>query len=524
MQPRNDHRRRWGVPLIAILLSAALAQTLVIAPSEMPSGLEPADAMFAFHINLQMTETLVGFTPGTTDPIPNLATAWWSDEDASRWTFALRAGVMFHDGTPFDAEAVKFNVDRWNDPDHPHGHRSSGKTYSSWGLIFGGTRGEGSILERVEVTGEHEVVFHLARPTANLPLLFGVVYFQISSPSAIVAAGADYGGEGVGIVGTGPFIFEEWIGGESLTLRANPNYWGGAPQVARLVYRFIPDPLARYLALRAGAVDIAASLPLDEYPSIAANPDLVAVPNDELNLGWLGLTQLHPPLDQLLVRRAIAHAIDRQALLDAFHGDLGVLAEGFVHPSLRSEPTPWPYPYDPTRARALLREAGVADGFEIALWYRPTSHATLPAPRAHAEAIASYLADVGIRARIETVDPGSYNTLRRQGEFALHHGTWTADFADPDNFLMTIFGPRALTEFGYDAPEVLAALEAARVVSDGAERAALYRFVEAQVAEAVVAIPMAHSRALHAHRSNIENWVGSPLGFWWSPLKDVVKR
>jgi len=520
-KPRNLLR---SLTLIALLLTGAFGQTLIIAPSEMPAGLEPADAMYAFHINLQVTETLIGFATGTTDPVPQLATGWSSNEDATRWTITLREGVVFHDGTPFDAEAVKFNFDRWNDPDHPHGHRASGKTFSSWGLIFGGTRGAGSLLDRVEVIGEHRLVFHLSRPTANLPLLLGVVYFTISSPSAIVAAGPAYGSEAVGIVGTGPFTFDQWISGESLSLRANPDYWGGVPHVERVVYRFIRDPLARYLALRSGAIDVAAGLPVEEYAAIVADPDLVAAPADELNLAWVGFNQLHPPLDNLLVRRAIAHAVDRQALLTAFLGDLGILAESFVHPALTREQLEWPYAYDPERSRELLREAGYENGFDITLWHRPGPHATLPAPRAHAEALVSYLADVGIRARLDTVDSGSYNTLRRQGEFAIHHGTWTADFADPDNFLMTLFGPRAPSEFGWDAPEVLAALEQARLISDPDERAALYRFVEARVAEEAVALPIAHSRALHAHRTTIENWVSSPLGFWWAPLKDVRKR
>lgn len=269
---------------------------------------------------------------------------------------------------------------------------------------------------------------------------------------------------------------------------------------------------------------MAAGLPIAEFPAIVANPDLVHTLVDELNISWLGINQGHPPLDQLLVRQAIAHAIDRQALLDAFLSDLGVLAQGFVHPSLERAPRSWPFDFDPQRARALLLEAGFPDGFDITLWHRPNTHATMPAPRAAAEAVASYLADIGIRVRIETTDSSAYNSLRRQGDFALFQGTWTADFADADSFLGILFGSFVGSELGWDDPAVADALERARGSADVVEREQLYQGVEERIALAVAAIPMAHGRALHGHRSNIENWIGSPLGFWWAPLHDVVKR
>ena len=521
------HAHSGALRLLAVALAlwtSGLAQTLIIAPNGTPTGLDAVDSRSGFYIGNQITETLVGFEPGTTNPIPRLATTWVSNEDATAWTFSLREGVYFHDGTPFNAESVKFNYDRWNVIDHPHAFRDRGRTYTPWTFIFGGTRGNGSLLDAVEVMGEHEVVFRLTNPTPNFPLLTGVIYFQISSPNAIMLAGADYGNPAVGAVGTGPFIFERWIDGESIILTANRGYWDGAPQLDRVVYQFIPDATARLVALQAGTIDVAATVPSQELPTIRGNPSLVPIFEEELNAGWLSLNRAFPPLDNPLVRRAIAHAVDRPALVEAFFGEAGVLADGFVHPQASMGVEPWPYDYDPELAAALLRDAGCPEGFDVTFWYRPTSSGTNPSPRATAEAIASYLADVGIRVRLDTVDSSAYNNLRRAGEFAMFQGGWVADFADPDNFLSTIFGSIARTEIGWDDPQVRSALERARASSDREERMALYSYVDEVVREEVAAIPLVHSSVLHAHRSNIENWVSSPLGFWWVPLKDVVKR
>jgi len=511
-----------GIALTA--LSLAPSQTLIIAPNGIPNGLDSVTSSRSLSISNSITETLVGFLPGTAVPAPRLAIAWASNEDASVWTFTLREGVEFHDGTPFDAEAVKFNFDRWNRTDHPYGFRSEGKTFTPWAFIFGGTVGDGSLLARVEVLSEHRIDFHLTRPTPNLPLLMGVVYFQISSPTAIMAAGVDYGSPSVGTVGTGPFKFERWIDDEGIILEANADYWDGAPQVERVIFRFIPDAMARHLALLAGSIDIAVSLPSDELASLRQNPAVVPILEEELNLGLLGMNQAYPPLDNPLVRRAVAHAIDRQALVDAFLNELGVVAEGFVHPAVSVAAFPWPYAYDPPLAIELLRQAGFPDGFDISLFYRSSSHAVYPSPGASAATIASYLNDVGIRARVEMGDSTAYNSLRRQGAFSLFQSTWTADYADPDNFLMTFFGAVARHEFGWDSPTVRDVLERARVETDPAERTRLYSFVEQVVVDEVIAIPLAHSRALHGHGSHIENWTSSPLGFWWSSLKDVVKH
>ena len=511
-----------------LVLGLASAQTLVYGISGFPSSLDSVNSQDgnSLVVSNQITETLVGFAPGATDLIPRLATSWETNEDGSQWTLQLREGVEFHDGTPFNAEAVKFNFDRWNLLDHEYSHRDAGKTFVPWGWVFGGPRSEGGILDEVVVVDDHTVQFNMAQPTPFLPALLAAVYFQIDSPQAVMEAGADYGTPGVGSVGTGPFVFEEWNEGELVRLSANEDYWDGAPELDEVVFRGITEPTARLAELQSGAIDIAVTLSSDDLAAVENDPNLeTAIAEAELNVGYLAFHQDNSPMDDVRVRKAIAHAIDRQAIVDAFYEGLGVVADDHVPPTMFGHGEPWPYEYDPERARELLAEAGYPDGFDTELWYMPVSRPYYPAPQPIAETMASYLADVGINAELMTEDWTTYLADYAEGEFPMYMLGWNADYADPDNFLNTFFGEgSAPNQLGWENQEVFDALEQARQVADQDERADLYAQVVDTVAEEAASIPVAHNRSLSAVRTNIEGWVPSPLGYSSVPLHTVTKE
>jgi peptide/nickel transport system substrate-binding protein len=519
--------RRFAIALSVLTAFAlAAAQTLVFGASGQPSSLDSVDSQDgnSLVVSNQITETLIFFADGSTELVPRLATAWEANEDATVWTFELRQGVSFHDGTPFNAEAVKFNVDRWNITDHPYSFRNEGKTYVPWGWVFNGPREEGGIVDEVVVVDEFTVEFRMAQPTPFLPAQLAAVYFQFDSPAAVMAHGADYGTPGVGSVGTGPFKFVSWVEGQQVTVEANPDYWDGAPKVDQVVFRAISEPTARLAELQAGSIDIAVLLAADDLQTVQNDARLtVVIPEVEQNVGYLALHQANPPLDNPLVRRAIAHALDRDAIIEAFFAGLGVPADAHMPASYFGQGTPWPYDYDPELAKELLAEAGYPDGFATELWYMPVSRPYYPAPQPIAEAMASYLADVGIQAQLLTEDWTTYLADYTTGKFPMYMLGWNADYADPDNFLMTFFGPSAVNSLGWDAPEVVEALNSARQTSDQDERARLYAFViDANVAE-VASIPWAHNRNLNATRANIDGWIMSPLGYSSAHLYNVTK-
>lgn len=521
--------KRITLALAALLVFGfAAAQTLVYGLSGFPSSLDSVDSQDgnSLVVSGQITETLIGFASGSTDLEPKLATSWSSNEDGSVWTFELREGVTFHDGTAFDAEAVKFNFDRWNLVDHEYSHRDEGKTYVPWGWVFGGPRSEGGILDEVVVVDDHTVEFRMAQPTPFLPAQLAAIYFQIDSPAAVREHGADYGTPGVGSVGTGPFVFEEWREGEQVRLSRNNEYWGGPAELEEVVFRGISEPTARLAELQAGAIDLAVLLSSDDLNAVQNDDSLeTAIADAELNVGYLAFHQSNSPMDDVRVRKAIAHAIDREAIVDAFYQGLGVVADDHLPPALFGHGEPWPYEYDPERAQELLAEAGYPDGFETELWYMPVSRPYYPAPQPIAETMASYLADVGIDAQPMTEDWTTYLADYKEGEFPMYMLGWNADYADPDNFLMTFFGPAGTQDqLAWNAPDVVEMLQSARQTADHEERADLYASVVNRVAEDAASIPIAHNRSLSAHRDTIDGWVPSPLGYSSVSLHSVTKE
>lgn len=500
------------VMVLAFGPASASAQTLIYAQSGLPVTLDSAAAQDGNSLRpaYQITETLVGFEPGTTNLAPALAVRWEANDTSTVWTFYLREGVRFHDGTPFNAEAVKFNFDRWNDPDHPY--RGEGKHFAGFEYVFGGFKGN-NVLKEIEVVDEYTVRFHLTDSVGFFPAMVAAIYLQIQSPTAVMADPDRYGTPEVGSVGTGPFKFEEWVIGDRVVLRRNDDYWGEKAKVEQVVFRGIPEPTSRLAELRAGAAHIAVELSPEDYPVIQRDPNLTPVLQDGLNIGYVAIHQGHKPLDDPRVRRAIAMAIDKEAIVEAFYAGLGSPADQHVPPAMwgRSEKIT-DIPYDPEGARRLLAEAGYPNGFETEFWYMPVSRPYFPAPQPIAEAIASYLADVGIRVRLQTEDWGTYLSDYLEGKFPMYMLGWSPDYPDPDNYLFTFFGPRAPDALGWNDPVTQDLLIRARTAPDVAERAVLYAQVQERVHETVAQIPFAHNNPLHATRRGVEGWLPSPLG------------
>lgn len=511
---------------LALLLSLLLvfgfagAQTLVFGQSGLPITLDTGQDGNSLTPAYQILEPLVFFEPGTGNTTEGLATSWEANEDSTVWTFNLREGVTFQDGTPFNAEAVKFNLDRWNDPDNEY---RFDKPFVPWTWVFGGF-GEDSLLESAEVVDEHTVRLNLRNSVGFLPAMLASSYFGMHSPAAIQEAGADYGTPNYGAVGTGPFEFEQWIDGDRVTLSRYENYWGEPAGVEAVVFLGIEDPTARLAQLKSGALDIAVNLASDDLQQVEADQNLeVATVEANLNVGYLAMHQANEPFDNELVRQAIAHAIDKEAIVEAFYAGLGTVASEFVPPALWGRADLDNYPYDPERARELLAEAGYPDGFQTQLWYMPVSRPYYPAPEPIATTMASYLADVGIQAELLTEDWGTYLEDYNTGKFPMYMLGWSADYADPDNFLYTFFGPNSAPEqLGWNNQEVFDLLDQARQAATEEERQSLYAQAAEIINEQVPSIPVAHNRVLNAVRSNIEGFQPSPLGST-VPLSTVTK-
>ena len=502
---------------------------LVFGSVGQPVTLESGNVIDGYSIDVQrqIYNYLLGNSPGSTELVPELATDWSASADGLTWTFTLRQGVTFHDGTAFNAEAVVFNVNRWWDPEFEYGFRSAGKLYESWTYLFSGFKGdETSILVDVQAVDEFVVVFTLAQPFASFPAAIASSYFGIASPAAIQQAGADYGRPSSLAVGTGPFVFEEWKSGDRITLSKFDSYWeDGLPKAERLVISFVEDPAARLAQLRAGTLDFTVNLTPNQLTEIESDPNLDVVLRPSFNVGYLTLNPGYEPLATPEVRRAIAQAINKAAIVEAFWGDLATTDGHFVPPSMEkytsSEVSD--YAYDPDTAKAALAAAGYPGGFDLELWYPAISGLAFPTPKPIAEAFSAELSQIGITVNLQTKDWAAYledrNTAPGFQSFMLG---WTGDYGDPDNFLYSHFGPGATQDIGnYEDPEMFELLNKARSSTEVAEREKLYQDVDAMLFEKALRIPIVHSQPLLAQRAGLGGWNPSPLGN--EPFPEVEK-
>ncbi|MEO0827641.1 MAG: ABC transporter substrate-binding protein [Cyanobacteria bacterium J06642_9] len=502
---------------------------LVFGSGGQPVNLTPGNITDgnSIYAQLQIYNYLIGAEPGTTDLVPELATEWSASDDGLIWTFNLREGVKFHDDTDFNAEAVVFNVNRWWDPEFEYGFRAEGNLYEIWTDLFGGFKGdEASTLVDVRAVDDLTVEFELAEPFAAFPAAVASAYFGIASPTAMQEAGADYGTPSGVAVGTGPFVFDEWISGDRITFSKFADYWEeGMPKVEQLVMTFVEDPAARLAQLRAGTLDFTVDLTPDQLAEIESDPNLEAVFRPSFNVGYLALNPSYEPLASVEVRKAIAQAINKPAIVEAFWGELGETNGHFVPPSLENYTSDNvdDYEYDPEAAQAAIAEAGYPDGFDLDLWYMPVSRPYFPNPKPIAEAFAAELSQIGIRVNLQTKDWGAYledrNTAPGFQSFMLG---WTGDYGDPDNFLYAHFGPGSTQDLGdYQNPELFDLLSQARSATDDAERETLYKEVDDVIFAEALRIPIVHSQPLLAKRTNIDGWSPSPLGN--EPFPEVEK-
>ncbi|MGB8703172.1 MAG: ABC transporter substrate-binding protein, partial [Thermosynechococcaceae cyanobacterium] len=496
------------------------AKVLVYGSGGDPVNLEPGNVTDgnSLIVQTQIYDRLLDFKPGTTDLQPALATQWSSSPDGTVWTFKLRQGVQFQDGTAFNAAAVVFNVQRWWDPSHPQGHRSAGKVYEIWSQLFGGFKGDpNSLLQAVKTPDAATVQFVLKQPFAAFPDAIASGYFGIASPAAIQKAGPKYGTPGSLAVGTGPFRFQEWRTGDRIVLTKNPSYWQPSlPKSDQVVIRFVKDPAARLAQLRAGQLDFTVDMVPDQQPEIKADPKLQAIVRPSFNVGYLGLNPSYKPLADVRVRQAIAHALNRPAMTKAFWGGLAQTDDHFTPPILAwSQFTALKgYAYAPSTAKQLLTAAGYPQGFTLDLWYMPVSRQSFPTPKAIAEAMAADLAAVGIRANLKTKDWAAYLSDRHKppGYQAFMLG-WTGDYGDPDTFYYPHFGPGGTSDIGNWKDESLWKLLAtARAAGDREQRAKLYAQADQILNREVLRLPIVHSQALLAQRATLSGWVPSPLG------------
>jgi len=342
----------------------------VLDPTANPAA-AIAEALYA-----NLFEGLVEFAPDGS-VLPALAESWEVSGDGLTYVFHLRAGVHFHNGAAFDAATAKFSLERALEPDSVNPQRS-----------------RLSAIRSVSVIDGRSLSLVLARRSGGLLQTLAWASFVMVEPKSAPTNATHP-------VGTGPFRFLSWSRGDSLTLEGNPDYWGGPPGLGEVTFKFIADPTAAYAALMAGDVDAFSNYPAPEsFPQFAADRRFKVFVGSTESETVLALNNRHAPFDNLKVRRAIAHAIDRAAIIDgAMFGYGTPIGSHFPPHSPDYVDLTGAYPHDVAKAKALLAEAGYPHGFAVTLKLPPPSYA-----RRAGEIVAAQLAAVGVTAHIENLE------------------------------------------------------------------------------------------------------------------------
>lgn len=498
--------------------------TLVIG---LPGDIQRTDPALAtdsntLYVITQVMEGLVALDPETSEVVPALATDWTISDDGLAYTFNLREGVTFHDGSEFNADAVKYNYDRWNNfPEELQGFAFQAS------FVLGGF-GSDSIIDSVSVTDPSVVEIRLRAPRSNFLISQTIAGFTISSPTALEEGHADspdvtqseYAqGTGPSMVGTGPFRFVEWTPGVEAVVERNPDYWQDEAILDRIIFKPFPDSTSAINALQSGSVDLLQSLAPVNVSTVDEDSDLQLLDRGQsCNSAVLQMNQTHAPLDDKVVRQAIGYALDRDAYVDAFYGGLGNAAENYM-PLTIPGAVPMEVPtYEPDRARELLEESGLSDeDLTIDFWY-PTdvTRPYMPDPKALFEAIARDLTAVGFTINPQTAGwTSGYLDNQFAGEYPMWLLGFTCQYPAVDNFLISgYFGAsvdaRQTTQLGYNNPELYARLDAALTAQDAESAQDEWAAAQAIIDADFPNMPLVNSIVPAAAQSYVKGFVGSP--------------
>jgi len=418
----------------------------------------------------QMCEGLVRIKAGGTEWEPSLAETWAVSDDGKTWTFNLRKGVKFHDDTPFNAEAVKFNFDRWGIKDNPYHNREWG----AYAYYFAGYPG---MIESVEVVDDSTVAFHLTGPMGPFLGQVSSTFYRFQSPTWVKEHLDDTWKHPVG---TGPFRFVEWIEGERLVLERNPDYWdkreGEGPYLDKVIVLEQGDYTAGYMTLQAGDIDVLFRAGADLIENARKNAKLKVIPRRDAALSAFFFNLGAAPGNIPEFRQAVNLAINRQEIATSFYGPEAAPANQYCAPPfvMGYNPELAPIPYDPAQAKQILEKAGLV-GTKVRLFPETPGSGTVEADVMLL--VAKYLEDVGLAPEVMALESGAMLEAIGKNDFELANAGGGWNQADPDNFMAWFFSKdQPMGNFGL-YPSGLKAQELtnnAKLISDQDERKKIY--------------------------------------------------
>lgn len=525
--PRQRARQAVVAAFVAVSAAAGCGgadgpagDTLVFARGADSVSLDPAIVTDGESVKVitNVMETLVGFRYGTAELAPGLATSWSASADGLTWTFDLREAT-FHDGTPVDADAVVFSFDRQRDATHP-AHTAE---CPYWQDNFG-------VVKSVRAVTPRRVEIRLSEAFAPFEASMALFSMSIVSPTAWKSEGTDPAtGKyrykfGEKPVGSGPYRFVRWTRDDRIVLERNESWWGAAPAAGagraprRLVWKSIKDNTQRLLALEGGQADVIDGLNPQDEARARANPSLQVLTQPGLNIAYFAMNCSKKPFDDVRVRQAVAFLVSKETIRKAAYDGAGEIAvtpmpssmPGWIEPGHRAK--------DVEKAKALLREAGLPDGFAFSILVMDNPRPYMPRPKDVAIQIQQDLAAAGIRADIQVQQ---FNRVLDDAKNARHDAVllgWSADYSDPDNFLYVLLSKEtarvgsANNVSFYTGEAVHGFLAEARRAGDRAVRMRLYADAQRKLFEDVPMIPLVTMPEIRALSKRVRGYAIHPAG------------
>ena len=520
----KQHLLAAGLGLAAAmgLAAAAQAKTLIYCSEGSPENFYPAinTTGTSFDASRQVYNRFAEFKPGTTQVQPGLAQSWEVSKDGLVYTFHLRKGVKwqttknFKPSRDFNADDVIFSFDRQWKPDNPY-FKVTSDNHSYFNDM-----NMPKIMKSLEKVDDYTVRFTLNVPNApfiaNLAMDFATIMSKEYADQMLKAGKPETVDQEP--VGTGPFVFESYQKDAIIRYKANPTYWAGKPKIDSLVFAITPDNSVRYAKLKSGECSLMPYPNPADIPAMKKDPALKVLEQPGLNIGYLAFNTQKKPFDDKRVRQAINYAINKKAILDAVYLGIAIPAKNPIPPSMWSyNDAVKDYPYDPAKAKKLLAEAGLPNGFETDLWWMPVQRPYNPNAKRIAELMQADLEKVGVKAKLVSYEWGEYRKRAQAGEHQMAELGWTGDNGDPDNFMYVLLGCASakpggsnIAKWCYKPFDDL--LVQAKRTPDVGRRTALYKQAQVIFKEEAPWFTIAHAVQVAPIRKEVQNYQLSPFG------------
>jgi len=527
-----------GKTLLALALStllpagaawAANNDTIIYCSEASPESFNPqiASSGPSFVASSQVLyNRLINFDPVKNTPVPSLAESWTISPDGKTYTFTLRKGVKFNSNKyfkptrDFNADDVIFSVMRQKDPKHPY-HNVSQGNYEYFNDV-----GLDKLIQDVKKVDDYHVQFTLSEPNAAFLADWGMDFASILSAEYADAMLKKGTPENVDTwpIGTGPYVLQQYKVDSLIRYVANPNYWEGAVPTKHLIFSITPNVETRLAKLQTNECQIIPAPSPVQFDVINKNKDLKLHAVEALNVGYLAFNTEKKPFDNVLVRQALNYATDKKAIVNAVFMGSGTVAKSPIPPNMLGFNNDLKdYSYDPEKAKALLKQAGLEKGADVTLWSMPVQRPYNPNSKRIAEMIQSDWAKVGVKAKIVSYEWGEYLSGMRKGEHDSALFGWMSDNGDPDNFADVLLGCDSIKtgsnaarwcDKGYDD-----LVKKAKLTSNPGERAKLYSQAQEIFYAQAPWIALANGKTFYATRSNVTGYSVSLMGSDFSKAK-----